>query len=183
MREYNIFIDGKPYRVQLIKHNEEVPFSLKVNGKSCEVEILNEYSHTAPFSIKVHGKIYKVELGNVDKEAPFPVKVNNVPFRVELKKALRKIVRKIPESPALISIAKPSRKVMEEGVVTAPMGGKIVSMLVETGVSVKVGDVLCILEAMKMENEITAPKAGVVQEVKVSEGIPVNEGEILVVIK
>jgi glutaconyl-CoA decarboxylase len=48
---------------------------------------------------------------------------------------------------------------------------------------VKLGEVLCVLEAMKMENEITAPKAGTIQEVRASEGMPVNEGTILVVIK
>jgi biotin carboxyl carrier protein len=63
------------------------------------------------------------------------------------------------------------------------MAGKIVSVKVRDGDPVKIGTVLCILEAMKMENEIIAPKAGTVQEVNVSEGSTVNEGDILIVIK
>jgi len=48
---------------------------------------------------------------------------------------------------------------------------------------VNVGDTLCVLDSMKMENEITAPRAGVVQEIKVSEEMMVNKGEALVVIQ
>jgi biotin carboxyl carrier protein len=48
---------------------------------------------------------------------------------------------------------------------------------------VKVGDVLCTLEAMKMENEITAPKNGKVEEVLAREGQAVNEGDVLATIK
>jgi acetyl-CoA/propionyl-CoA carboxylase biotin carboxyl carrier protein len=62
------------------------------------------------------------------------------------------------------------------------MTGKIVSVKVNKGDKVKAGQVLCVIEAMKMENEITASKAGSVQEVNVSEGSSVNEGEILFVI-
>lgn len=63
------------------------------------------------------------------------------------------------------------------------MAGKIVSVNVQKGDAVNVGDTVCILEAMKMENEITAPKAGAVEEVHVAEGTPVNEGDLLVLIK
>ncbi|HDI06797.1 MAG TPA: biotin/lipoyl-binding protein [Candidatus Bathyarchaeota archaeon] len=63
------------------------------------------------------------------------------------------------------------------------MTGKIVSVKVKEGDSVKRGDVLCVLEAMKMENEISAPRDGVVREVHVSEGSAVSEGEVLFVIE
>jgi biotin carboxyl carrier protein len=69
-----------------------------------------------------------------------------------------------------------------EGAVTAPMTGRIVKMKVTKGEQVQAKQVLCIIEAMKMENEISAPKAGIIQEVNVSEGSPVSEGEILFVI-
>ncbi|MFQ5758998.1 MAG: biotin/lipoyl-containing protein [Candidatus Bathyarchaeia archaeon] len=183
LRKYNIIIDGKPYKVELITHVKGSPFSAKVNEEPYEAEFVGEFEPAAPFSIRVRGKVYEVELKRIDRDRPFPVKVNDIAFKVELKPAARRFVSKTPESPALISVVKPSRRAVVEGAVTAPMAGKIVSVLVKDGDSVKVGDVLCILEAMKMENEITATKAGIVHEVKVSEGMPVNEGEALVIIK
>jgi biotin carboxyl carrier protein len=183
LREYNLTIDGKPYKVELNTHVKGSPFSAKVNEKPYEAEFVGEFEIVGPFSIRLRGKTYEVELKRIERERPFPIKVNRIPFKVEVKTAARKIVSKTPESPALISVAKSSRRALVEGAVTAPMAGKIVSVLVKDGDSVKVGDVLCILEAMKMENEITAPKAGIVDEIKVSEGMPVNEGEALVIIK
>ena len=183
LRKYNIVIDGKSYKVELTTHVRGSPFSARVNEKSYEAEFVGGFEAAAPFSIRARGKVYEVELKRIDRERPFPIKVNNVPFKVELKPAERRFVSKTPESLALISVAKPSRRAVVEGAVTAPMAGKIVSVLVNDGDSVKAGDVLCVLEAMKMENEITATKAGVVQEIKVSEGMPVNEGEVLVIIK
>ena len=183
LRKYDIFIDGRLYKVELITHVKGSPFSAKVNEKPYEAEFIGEYETAAPFSIRVREKAYEVELKRIDRERPFPIKVNNVPFKGELKPAARKLVSKTPESPALIFVAKPSRRTVVKGAVTAPMAGKIISVLVRDYDSVKVGDVLCILEAMKMENEITATEAGVVQEVKVSEGMPVNEGEVLIIIK
>ncbi len=183
LRKYNIAIDGKPYNVELITHVGGSSFSAEVNDKPCEVEFLGEFEAAALFSIRVHGKVYEVKLNKVDRKNPFPIKVNDVPFKAELKPAARRIISKTSKSPASVSVVKPSKRAVIEGAVTAPMAGKIVSVLVKDGDSVKVGDVLCVLEAMKMENEITATKSGTVHEVKVSEGMPVNEGESLIIIK
>jgi biotin carboxyl carrier protein len=60
------------------------------------------------------------------------------------------------------------------------MPGTILNILVQTGQAVKKGDVLCILEAMKMENEIVAPRDGVVASVSTSKGASVNAGDMLV---
>ena len=64
----------------------------------------------------------------------------------------------------------------------APMPGTIVRVNVTQGQTVNAGDVLCVLEAMKMENEIMAPKAGSVAQVVTSKGASVNTGDVLVVI-
>ena len=66
--------------------------------------------------------------------------------------------------------------------VAAPMPGTILKVNVAQGQAVKEGDVLVILEAMKMENEIMAPKSGTVTQVLVTKGSTVDTGAPLVVI-
>ena len=67
-------------------------------------------------------------------------------------------------------------------VVKSPMPGNILKINVSQGQAVKEGDVLIVLEAMKMENEIVAPKAGSVAQIAVSKGQVVETGSPLVVI-
>ncbi len=66
--------------------------------------------------------------------------------------------------------------------VTAPMPGNIWKVMVKEGQAVKKGDVLVILEAMKMENEINASADGVVKQVLVTEGQAVDTDALLVVV-
>lgn len=67
-----------------------------------------------------------------------------------------------------------------ESGVTSPMPGTILAINVKAGDKVKAGDVLLILEAMKMENEIVAPQDGVVSRVAVTKGASVNTGDLLI---
>ena len=66
--------------------------------------------------------------------------------------------------------------------VTAPMPGNILKVNVTAGQAVKEGDLLVVLEAMKMENEIFAPKAGTVAQVLVQKGSTVDTGATMVVL-
>ena len=69
------------------------------------------------------------------------------------------------------------------GQVTVPMQGTIVKVLVSVGDVVEVGQTICLLEAMKMENAVAAEKDGVVKEVRVSAGDSVGAGDIVAVIE
>ena len=68
-------------------------------------------------------------------------------------------------------------------VITAPMPGTILAVNVTVGQAVKKGDVLCVLEAMKMENEIYAPRDGEVASVNAAKGDAVESGKALVTLK
>ncbi len=64
--------------------------------------------------------------------------------------------------------------------VNAPMPGKILAVKTQVGAAVKKGDVILVLEAMKMENEIVAPQDGTIASVNVSVGASVESGEVMV---
>jgi acetyl-CoA/propionyl-CoA carboxylase biotin carboxyl carrier protein len=69
------------------------------------------------------------------------------------------------------------------GSVTVPMQGTIVKVLVGVGDSVEVGQTICILEAMKMENAVNADKSGVIKEIRVAAGDSVGGGDIVAIIE
>ena len=69
------------------------------------------------------------------------------------------------------------------GNVTVPMQGTVVRVLVEVGDAVEVGQAICILEAMKMENHVNAEKAGTIAEIKVQPGQAVAAGDTVAIIK
>ena len=77
----------------------------------------------------------------------------------------------------------PKKAVAEGEKVECPMPGTILSVNVKEGDNIKKGDVLFVLEAMKMENEIMASRDGKVVEVDVAKGVQVNTGDVLAVIE
>ena len=71
---------------------------------------------------------------------------------------------------------------LPDGAVVAPMQGMILSINVKEGDQVNAGDVIAMIEAMKMRNEIFAPHGGVVKEIFAYDGEIVNNGDILMVV-
>ena len=119
------------------------------------------------FAITVNGVSYEVEveeIGGAPVYAAAPAPVYAAP------------------APAAAPAAKPAAAAAAPAgaeALKAPMPGNINDVKVAAGQSVKRGDVLLILEAMKMENEIMAPRDGVVASVNVSKGATVNTGDLL----
>jgi biotin carboxyl carrier protein len=75
------------------------------------------------------------------------------------------------------------RPVIREGTVVAPMQGLILRIPVSVGDRVQLGDVVAVLEAMKMQNDVTATRAGVVREVYVTEGTVVSPQDPIVYVE
>ena len=89
-----------------------------------------------------------------------------------------------PAAPVAAPAVKPAAKATAPAAagatsVTAPMPGTILDVKVSVGQSVKKGDVICVLEAMKMENDIPAPADGVIASINVQKGASVAANDIL----
>ncbi len=121
------------------------------------------------YNITVNGQTYVVNVEEVAAGAPAPAAA---PAPVAAPVAAPKA------APAASPKAAPAAGGKVK--VTAPMPGSIVKVNVSAGAAVKAGDVLCVLEAMKMENEIKAPEDGTVASVLVNSGASVSSGDVLV---
>jgi glutaconyl-CoA decarboxylase len=123
----------------------------------------------------------------------FKVTVDGVPYQVEVEDVPGMVPAAPPDEPlaAAATAAPPpsapaaptARPVAEGEQVAAPLPGVVLELRVVEGDRVEAGEVLLILEAMKMENEVTAPVAGTVREVRVDRGSAVNVGDVLVVLR
>lgn len=121
------------------------------------------------FLINVNGNSYEVEVEEIGGAAP-----TTAPIRHE----------QAPAAPAQKPAApKEATKSSAQGQkVSAPMPGNILEVNVSVGSQVNEGDTLCILEAMKMENEILAPCSGKVVEANAAKGATVETGMVLFII-
>ena len=130
------------------------------------------------FKITIEGESYEVEVEEIEetgtKVPPSPAK--SPPITPEAPPA--------PLRASSSSVTKPPpARVSAEEVITSPMPGTITAIRVKAGDEVKAGDVLLILESMKIENEILAPWDGKIREVFVAVGKYVRRREPLVAIE
>ena len=111
----------------------------------------------------------------------YKVTLNNKVYEVEVEEASAMLVDEYEALAPVAPAAAPVAAAAGEQV-TAPMPGTILKVNVTQGAAVKKGDILVVLEAMKMENEILAPKDGTVAQIAVSKGATVDTGALLAVI-
>lgn len=122
------------------------------------------------FNVTVNGTAYEVEVEEVAADAATAAPVASAPAAAPAPKA----AAPAPKKAAAPAGAQGSVKV------TSPMPGTILKMDLTVGQKISKGDVICVLEAMKMENDIPAPQDGVVASINVQKGASVNSGDILV---
>lgn len=128
------------------------------------------------YKVTLNGKVYEVEVEKgeaviqAEYEAALPAAAPAAPVA-----APAPVQAQAPAAPAASAPAAPAGA----GTVLSPLPGNINEIRFSAGQTVKAGDVVIILEAMKMENEIVAPKAGTLSKIHVQKGAVVNTGDPL----
>jgi pyruvate carboxylase subunit B len=152
-------------------------------------EVPSECLAPYEFQVTVHGETYNIEIAGVGEKTPA-----GRPYFIRIDGRLEEVmVQPIREATAIsgefsetpegtIAVGKRPRP-KRIGDVTSPVSGKVTEIKVNVGDKVKEGDVLLIVEAMKMANEVHAPVSGVVEEILVRVGEQVNPDEVLIRIK
>ncbi|MBO6144901.1 MAG: biotin/lipoyl-binding protein [Prevotella sp.] len=154
------------------------------------------------YKYKVQGVDYEVEIAEVEGKIA-KVNVNGIPFEIEMQKpinaakhpALAATKRTAPQATAAAPVApvaapaqpaakpQPAQPAAGNGTpLKAPLPGTITAINVKVGDQVAVGDVVIVLEAMKMQNNIEAENAGTVTAINVNPGDSVMEGTVLLMI-
>lgn len=121
------------------------------------------------YKITVNGKTYEVEVEEMGAQNFIPTQTTNTPISPEV--AQQPKPQQQPKQKNSGTVGKQK--------ITSPMPGTIISINKKPGDKIQKGDVIMILEAMKMENEIIAPEDGVITSIDTSEGASVNTGDIL----
>jgi len=141
--------------------------------------IVRRRFHMKKYNVTVNGNLYQVEVEEVKGEFATPVAPIAPAQPVQ---PTQPAATAVASTPAQAPAASPVASTADGAKVESPMPGTIVKVLATKGAIVKQGEVLFVLEAMKMENEIMAPVDGTVVEINVTQGAAVNTGDILAVI-
>ena len=156
--EYITTIDGKEFQIEIIDKEH-----VAVNGKIVEVDFESVRSQPV-FSLIVDGKSYEAYVYDGEDDLEVLIKGRLYHSQVEDERERR-----------LRAAAGGSKAVSGTFYLKAPMPGLVVSVPVEEGQEVKEGDVLLILESMKMQNELKSPQDGVIGRIQVSDGDSVEQ--------
>lgn len=147
------------------------------------------------YKFTINGNKYSVEVGDIEDSLAH-VEVNGTPYLVEMDTELKIPVKKKPvvkiaavaavgdtkSGTTTASVGQAPKAVTASGAtLKAPLPGVVLDVFVRTGDTVKTGQRVLLLEAMKMENNIDSDRDGVIKEIKVQPNDSVMEGDVLIV--
>jgi biotin carboxyl carrier protein len=197
--KFKIIIDNKPHDVEVKQRDggsTSSPLAVAIDGKTFNVTVVERDEKTGTQRVKVGEKEFRVGIEDktIMSGKPLTVKINEAPFEITVDTLGTGTTQAVPKITSvdiggaarreeLSTMAVPRTVAEGEKVIVPPMPGKIVSIKVKEGESVRTGDVVLILEAMKMANEIASPFEGKVKEVRVSNGQSVTVEDVLIVIE
>ena len=140
------------------------------------------------FKYTINGNVYKVHINSVVDDIA-EVEVNGTPYNVKMEKPAKKQMvtlkrpAQAPTTPTGESVITRPVASTTQGAVKTPLPGVILQVKCNVGDTVKRGQTLLILEAMKMETAISARMSGTVEKILISEGDTVKGGQLLLTIK
>lgn len=143
------------------------------------------------YKYKINGIRFTVGVGDINDNEVY-VEVNGTPYHVEIDKSTDKMINKVekPKTAQEAPRTETGEKVVAKPIIASkaaavksPLPGTIMSFSVKVGDTIKAGDTVCVLEAMKMENDIHSIKGGVVKEILCKVGDSVLEGTDLMIIE
>ncbi|MBU4001761.1 MAG: biotin/lipoyl-binding protein [Proteobacteria bacterium] len=141
------------------------------------------------YKFNIEKENFEVDVASVEKDIAL-VYVNGTPYTVNIEnlETAEPVISRpttVPKAQVLSvaapAIPKPTLPV-GSGVITAQIPGLILQIKVSVGDAVKVGQVVAVMEAMKMENDIASQVAGTVKEIRVQKGSEVSTGDVLMII-
>ncbi|MEA4919085.1 biotin/lipoyl-containing protein [Proteiniphilum sp.] len=140
------------------------------------------------YNIKINGTEYSVKIKNVENKI-VNLTVNDVPYEVEVEGITTnptRLTTKEIHKPTLQSIEPVIKPKISSGKayeLRSPLPGVVMELKVKEGDAVKAGQLLLVLEAMKMENNIESDRDGIIEKIKAYRGDAVLEGDVLLTIK
>jgi biotin carboxyl carrier protein len=151
-----------------VEKNNEKNNSWFVNNNLVNIDLAGEKN----FHILLNNKSYNAEIVDMNaQEKTFKIKVNGTIYETELKDKMDFLLK----SMGLDTLN--SKKINE---IKAPMPGMVLDIKVNEGSTVKKGDVLIVLEAMKMENNLKSPSDGIVKKIVAKKGTAVEKNQLLI---
>ncbi|MFZ5563983.1 MAG: biotin/lipoyl-containing protein [Thermodesulfobacteriota bacterium] len=138
------------------------------------------------YSISINQKQYEVEVGAISGKVAH-VSVNGAPYEVHVEKQAGRPTEAPPVKSAPRPVAAPAKApapaaVAGAGTIAAPIPGLVVDITVSVGETVKAGQVVVVMEAMKMENRLITTVDGTVREIRLQKGAQVATGDVIMVI-